>query len=166
MRLLTHVDKIAPDKAAKVKEFAEWLLKIGSGEANKDEGVSDLIKVHPTFLLRPGCRNRLGLICVVYPDIGLECAENNLLEYCQAHAVLAARNVDIDELNSAVLQELPGEVRTFLSADDLGDLEDATCHSYPTEYLNSLTITGMPLHKTTLKSWLSCPPPLQSRHQH
>jgi hypothetical protein len=46
---------------------------------------------------------------------------------------------------------LPGEARTYLSADSVKCNSDEERQNYPTEFLNSLTPSGMPPHRLNLK---------------
>jgi ATP-dependent DNA helicase PIF1 len=64
---------------------------------------------------------------------------------------LAAKNTDVDLLNDAVLQRLTDDTKTYHSADTAFDEGGTPDNSLPQEYLNSICISGMPLHLTTLK---------------
>ncbi|SGY56839.1 BQ5605_C006g04179 [Microbotryum silenes-dioicae] len=61
---------------------------------------------------------------------------------------LINHNADVDELNNMIIELLPGDAQTIYSADSV-DEEDGSL--YPTEYLNTLNIPGMPLHAVRLK---------------
>ena len=63
------------------------------------------------------------------------------------------RNVDVAELNDLVLNQFPGDVQEFRSADQVDDLEHR--NRYPTEPLNSLNPSELPPH--TLKLKVGCP---------
>ena len=49
------------------------------------------------------------------------------------------------------METLPGEVRTFFSADTVRCDNEEERQNYPTEFLNSLTPSGMPLYQLNLK---------------
>ena len=54
----------------------------------------------------------------------------------------------MDNLNESIIKKFPGEGKTYLSADSVAeDLHNA----YPTDFLNSITLSGMPPHSITLK---------------
>jgi ATP-dependent DNA helicase PIF1 len=98
------------------------------------------------------------LIHEIYPDldhITSPMSERSICEYFSQRVILAARNVDVDTINNAVLQMLPGESKIYFSADsafnDAGVVNDAILN----EYLNTITVPGMPLHETELK--INCP---------
>ena len=47
------------------------------------------------------------------------------------------------------MEKLPGEGKNYLSADSVAD-EDME-NAYPTDFLNSITLSGMPPHSMKLK---------------
>ena len=65
--------------------------------------------------------------------------------------ILTAKNDTSLKLNDEILQRLPGEERTFLSADSVICDDGEEAQNYPLEFLNSITPTGMPPHKLKLK---------------
>jgi hypothetical protein len=69
------------------------------------------------------------------------------------HCILSACNDDVDHLNEKILNDFPGEERVYLSADSIKEdtSDPETVLMYPTEYLNMITASGLPLHKLTLK---------------
>ena len=70
--------------------------------------------------------------------------------YFTERTILSARNDDVDEINNAITQQFPGQSHTCLSADSVeGDEEDQ--HTYSTEFLNSISMSGLPHHKLVLK---------------
>lgn len=56
-------------------------------------------------------------------------------------------------INQQLLNEIPSEEKTFYSVDSILDDEQAV--QYPTEFLNSLQLSGMPTHKLNVK--VGCP---------
>ena len=58
--------------------------------------------------------------------------------------ILTPTNVDSLSINEEVLECLPGEIKIYLSADqiDTDDLNESI--NFPVEFLNSLTTSGMP----------------------
>jgi ATP-dependent exoDNAse (exonuclease V) alpha subunit len=81
--------------------------------------------------------------------------EEQRIRYFSERVILAPRNIDVTEINNAIQSCLAGEGKTYLSADctfqDGGVRDD----SIPQECLNTLTLSGMPVHKLTLK--IGCP---------
>ena len=78
-------------------------------------------------------------------------------EYFRNRALLAARNKDIRELNTSILHDLPGEERSYYSADTYSiDSPSAEQNpNIPMEFLHSLNPSGLPLAHLRLKT--GCP---------
>ena len=86
------------------------------------------------------------LIEKVLPDI-----EEGYLDkyYVSKCAILTPKNENVDKINEMIMDKFPGIGNTYLSADTVA--EDDLCNAYPTEFLNSITLSGMPPHSMTLK---------------
>ena len=82
-------------------------------------------------------------------------SETILCQYFSQRVILAARNIDVDTINACVLRYLPGDSKRYFSIDtafnDAGTVNDVISN----EYLNTITIPGMPVHETVLK--IGCP---------
>jgi ATP-dependent DNA helicase PIF1 len=93
------------------------------------------------------------LIDTVYPNLNelYNLSEHEQTIYFSERVILAAKNVDVDALNEATLQRLLNEEKTYHSADEAFEDGGNRDNSIPQEYLNSIAISGMPLHLTTLK---------------
>ena len=70
-------------------------------------------------------------------------------EYFQSRVLLAATNQIINEVNNEMVDRMPGDLHCFTSVDTVDDLDDATM--FPTEYLNTLSLSGLPEHELNLK---------------
>ena len=66
-------------------------------------------------------------------------------------AILTPRNKDVNYLNDVVLDAMPGEAMEFASVDVIppGEVDNAAL--FPTEYLNTINLSSIPLHKLRLK---------------
>ena len=87
------------------------------------------------------------MIDKVFSDI----QEGYLYKYWVAkRAILTPRNEGVDKIYEMIMKRFPGKWRKYLSADIVAeeDLHDA----YPTDFLNSVTLSGMPPHSMTLKA--------------
>ena len=64
--------------------------------------------------------------------------------------ILCPKNVDVDQFNENILQTLPGKGFTYQSADavQIGD-DQGLCVT--TEFLNKITLSGLPPHLLTVK---------------
>ncbi|XP_026475467.1 uncharacterized protein LOC113380443 [Ctenocephalides felis] len=71
------------------------------------------------------------------------------LNWLSERAILAAKNKDADDLNATIQSLLPGECFTYKSVDTATNQDDIL--NYPTEFLNSLKLPGLPPHNLQLK---------------
>jgi ATP-dependent DNA helicase PIF1 len=63
--------------------------------------------------------------------------------------ILSAKNTNVDEINTAILNSFPGEKAVFTSANSVTDNE----YNYiPTEFLHTLISSDFPLHRLEVKS--------------
>ncbi|CAF2140003.1 BnaA02g16960D [Brassica napus] len=69
-------------------------------------------------------------------------------------AILTPRNETVDEINEYMISEADSVSKEYLSSDSFGIIDTDFENNetlYPVEYLNSLSIPGLPAHKLTLK---------------
>ncbi|KAL4153788.1 hypothetical protein QTP88_001621 [Uroleucon formosanum] len=64
-------------------------------------------------------------------------------------AILAAKNIDVNELNFKIQEQITGESRIYKSVDSATNQDDVV--NYPPEFLNSLDLPGLPPHNLQLK---------------
>jgi ATP-dependent exoDNAse (exonuclease V) alpha subunit len=69
--------------------------------------------------------------------------------------ILSPRNFDVDHVNQNILERLPGDLKEYQSSDSAFQDGAIPDHSIPPEYLNTITLPGMPLHQTAVK--VGCP---------
>ena len=83
------------------------------------------------------------LINFIYPNIDKIIPPPS---YFLNHITLAARNSDIDDLNTAILHRFPGQQQTFYIADAIKTQPNVytDSHHVPVEYLRSITASGLP----------------------
>ena len=129
------------------RRFADWLLAVGHGETIDSEG---------TIPFDEDMRvpNTDALIQDIYPNIDQVLPPPS---YFLERIILAARNSDVHDLNSAILNRFPGHEYVFNSADCI-EMEDglsSEAAQIPVEYLRSIEASGLPLGELHLK--LGCP---------
>jgi ATP-dependent DNA helicase PIF1 len=92
-----------------------------------------------------------ALIDATYP--GIE-QGNHPDQYYLDRTILSCRNDSVDAINSLLLSRFPGEEHIFNSADTVSFQEQElnNYQPYPTEYLNSLKASGLPLSRLALKA--------------
>ena len=124
-------------------EFSKYLLSIGEGRAQVFPNVGDqVIKVPNEFLVRLLSE----LIAKIFPRI----EEGYKDKYCVAgRAILTPKNENVDKINAQVMSLFPDESFVFKSVDTV--VEEELLQTYPTEFLNSLTLSGLPPHVMALK---------------
>ncbi|KAJ8937734.1 hypothetical protein NQ318_009144 [Aromia moschata] len=125
------------------QQFCNWLLDLGNG------------------ILPPYRRTFYGDLIQIPPQCIVDTKEE-LLDFCLGNldfdfisnkAVLTPLNITCNELNSHVIERLPGQAKTYMSADsiDITDQPDLEVANYSVEFLNSLNPSGFPPHRLYLK---------------
>ncbi len=79
--------------------------------------------------------------------------------YLMQRNILAPKNIDVDEVNNAILESLFEESHTYLSTNSLTPTEEGASVAvgvsmdslYPMEFLNTLQFSGIANHKLELK---------------
>ena len=130
-------------------DFAKYLLTFGNGTAPVHPEVGDdMIQIPKEYLV-----NSLDeLIEKVFPGIEHGYADKLFVSCC---AILTPINDNVDKINEIIMKIFPGEGQTYLSKDSVA--EDDLHNTYPTDFLNPGTVSGMPPHAMTLKVGpLSC----------
>ena len=140
-----RIRRLHPDDLPAARRFEEYLLKIGDGREemfdNRDGSEANFIKVPREMVVRS-----LDDLCAfVFPDFSLATVTGNV--------IMAPRNSDVDHVNDVILAKMPGRARTYNSCDTV--VNDDNAIDYPVEFLNELTIPGVPPHRLTLK--VDCP---------
>ncbi len=124
------------------RTFADWLFCLGNNELETID--EDYIKCQNMMVL-PLTDTR-AMAVAIYPQLHEGQATN---EYLHERAILAPHNKEVSLINAMVLSYLPGVQVDFLSADSAEDTKVA--NTYPSEFLNTLEVSGMPSHKLLLK---------------
>ncbi|KAG4051289.1 hypothetical protein PC123_g13497 [Phytophthora cactorum] len=75
--------------------------------------------------------------------------------YFAERIILTPKNADVLAINDMILDKLPGDAQEYRSVDTLdGDDElelQERSDLYPPEFLNTISLSGMPRHKLRLK---------------
>src|SRR5439155_10456135 len=122
-----------PD-AIEQKEFAEWLLKVEEGRISTIRGLENNIIRLPNDIILPS-QNINNLINFVYSNFTTHSNSQYLVE----RAILTSKNVDVNNLNTIIMDQFPGKTVEYYSADMIEEQTNSE-HQYPIEFLNSLTI--------------------------
>lgn len=100
--------------ANKIKEFADWILKIGDGDNDANHDGERAINI-PEELLIPQCENPLlSRIEFVYPNILHNMNSSNFFE---EWAILAPTVESVEQVNDFILSLVPGYEKEYLDSD-------------------------------------------------
>ncbi len=124
------------------RTFVDWLLCLGNNELKSID--EDYIKCPNMMVLPPA--DTQAMVVAIYLRLHEGQSTN---EYLHERAILAPRNKEVSLINVMVLSYLPGAQVNFHSADSAEDME--VTNTYPSEFLNTLEVSGMPSHKLSLK---------------
>ena len=125
------------------EDFAKQLLRLGEGKLPIEKDTNTVA------LFRGLCTEvptQIDLIQKVFPHIEQNYTNQSWLG---ERAILAPKNLDVNNLNILIQEKIPGESTTFKSIDTVVDENESV--NYPTEFLNSLDLAGIPPHDLTLK---------------
>lgn len=139
------------------KEYAHFLLDVGHG---RNLPIDNSIILPSEFKSGDTLQH---FIADVYP--GLDQYNNTIGATTDAYGtyfldrtILSSKNEDVDAINLELLKLFPvQDIIVFHSADEVVT-EDGVDHpgnNYPIEFLNSITYSGLPLHKLEMK--IGCP---------
>ncbi|OWZ13425.1 Helitron helicase [Phytophthora megakarya] len=132
-----------PQNAAEVGAFAYYILQVGDGRHFISPTLGpDFIKVPEDMLLDVSSSPQSNIE---------EQARHRLLHL----NYFDAKTTDVLAINNLILEKIPGEMHEFTSVDSVdGDDElQRQEHGdlYPPEFINTISLSGMPPHKLILK---------------
>ncbi|XP_074336776.1 uncharacterized protein LOC141673948 [Apium graveolens] len=139
-----------------LKNFADWVLKVGNGQIPPPIDVDfkpeeDDILIPPAFC-DPELSNSIqNMIKWTYPDF-LE--KYRFSDYLSERAILTPTNQIVSHLNSLIVNTIPSPEIIYYSVDraeDFGGPASELNFAFPPEYLNSISISGLPPHELKLK---------------
>ena len=145
-----HVMKLSTNMRVQLtggdySKFADHLLEIGEGRVPV---VTDLgmykIKLNDEFVFNGD--TLLKLCEHVFKDLANNYRDTKWL--C-SRTILCPTNEDVEEVNNILIKKFHGQLRIHRSTDRI--VHDDQAHHYPTEYLNTICVSGMPPHKLLLK---------------
>jgi ATP-dependent DNA helicase PIF1 len=91
------------------------------------------------------------LISRIFPDLQANLAgtDDHIASWISRRAILTTKHIYATPLNETILDLLEGKATTLFSADSTCDPNDSA--NSPVEYMNSLDVQGMPLHRLRLR---------------
>jgi hypothetical protein len=135
--------QMLPEERSCQEEFANHILAIREGHDNVNETITwplDGIVTDNT---------PQSLLTGIYPTLRDPNAPLPTSQHLAEHAILAARNDMVNKLNNQLLESITNEDFTSYSADKV--VHDGDVETYATEYLNTINLSRLPLHKLNLK---------------
>ncbi|XP_061342199.1 uncharacterized protein LOC133288457 [Gastrolobium bilobum] len=134
-----------------IKEFSDWLLKVGDGVLGDDVDGESIITIPDELLIKKSLNPLSDLMDFVYPDI-----LDHILEptFFKERAILTPKLEDVSILNENLMSLITGDERIYLSSDNIlkqdgnSSLED---DEFSPEILNTFSCSGLPDHKLILK---------------
>jgi ATP-dependent DNA helicase PIF1 len=122
--------------------FASLLLQIGDGSVAECDG---FVKIDNALGVVLHCL--ANMISEVYPDI--ENLPKKDFKWLCERAIVTPKNSSTEEINDMVMKKINTESKVYKSIDTVVNIDEAV--HYPTEFLNSLTPSGLPTHRLHLK---------------
>ncbi|XP_061373673.1 uncharacterized protein LOC133316000, partial [Gastrolobium bilobum] len=134
-----------------IKEFSEWLLKVGDGNLGDDVDGESIITIPDELLIRESEDPLSDMVNFVYPNL-----LDNILDqtFFKERVILTPKLSDVAMLNEHLMSMIPVEERTFLSSDKIlkqGGTSSVEDDEITPEILNTLSCSGIPDNKLILK---------------
>ncbi|XP_057720350.1 uncharacterized protein LOC130934840 [Arachis stenosperma] len=134
-----------------LRNFAEWLLKIGDGLAGDTTDGESIVHIPFDILIKNFETALDDLIDFVYPDMLSNLSVEN---YFKDRAILAPTLDCVTDVNNKMTAGLPGQERVYLSSDSVcaeeGNME-FELDAFSPEILNGINCSGLPPHNLVLK---------------
>ncbi|KAG4943681.1 hypothetical protein JHK85_048327 [Glycine max] len=131
--------------------FAQWIIDIGDGIIGDENDGYATIEIPQELLITEYNDPIDSIISSTFQDLS---HHDNDPEYFETRAILASTNETVQQVNDYMLTMIPGKQMEYLSSDSIDKSETIeSCHfgSLTTEFLNSLTTSGLPNHCLKLK---------------
>ncbi|XP_024993067.1 ATP-dependent DNA helicase PIF1-like [Cynara cardunculus var. scolymus] len=129
--------------------FSDFLLRVGDGDEEMMEESFIRIPDDMAIAYADKDKSKHDLIDAIFPSLQINEADSN---YIVSRAILSTKNENVDEINDQLIDRFCGDEKVYYSFDEA---EDDINNFYPMEFLNSLTVRGLPPHYLRLK--IGCP---------
>ena len=128
--------------------FSDFLLRVGNGDEETVDG--NYIRI-PDDMVIPFTnedKSKDALIDAVFPSLGTNRGSSDDII---SRAILSTKNENIDAINEKLIDRFSGAEKIYYSFDKA---EEETNNYYPMEFLNSLTVSGLPPSCSPAQSWV------------
>ena len=125
--------------------FSDLLMSLGDGSIKENIKIGEhMIKLPEEFFIDTNRGDHL--VDAIFPNF----SENyDDIAWVKSRAILCPTNEECRYINSLLLEQIPGSVYTYRSCDAVNESE---AHIYPTEFLNTIELPGIPPHNLELKN--------------
>ncbi|KAF8048044.1 hypothetical protein N665_2708s0004 [Sinapis alba] len=154
MRLLSGC--LSQEESKDLKEFSEWVLKVGDGKLSEPNDGEVEIEVPSEFLITES-NDPIEAICKAIYGNSTTLHQNKEAKFFQERAILCPTNEDVNIVNDYMLDKLNGEEKNYNSADsiDPSDTSSVNNEALGPDFLNTVKVSGLPNHSLRLK--VGCP---------
>jgi len=121
-------------------EFAKWLLELGDGKHNNDDNIN-------LSGYSESCVTKESLVTELFGH-KVDTTDTKKLA---SRVILCPLNEDTFDINDEVVQLIDGDEHVYESVDTVNSEDGEDINNFPTEYLYSLTPTGLPPHILKLR---------------
>ena len=138
-----------------LKEFSEWLLKLGEGkcQVSNEEYGKDLVEIPDQLLSKSKDLN--SFIKSIYTDLQRHFDPNEIkdvnLKYFHKRAILTTKNETVDDLNDYILREFTPKTEPEKTYTAINSVAPEDAWQLNTEYLKTFNPSGVPRHELRLK---------------
>lgn len=144
---LTQNMRVSGESAQK---HAEWLIQLGDGELNKHPQLGpNTVEIPQCFIIPPHHSEQFMIRHVFEEPANL--LQPGMAERICNRAILCPKNKDCLEINNFIINSIPGESTTYKSIDSIDSEDQDEISNFPTEYLKTIYVSGVPPHILTLK---------------
>jgi ATP-dependent DNA helicase PIF1 len=159
-RLLAQGGANAAADAQQQQAWADYLQRIREGIEQVFPKVGEEVVLIPEDMCCQGDTID-SLVDEVYDDLGCFTDSQSRNEHIIQRAILTPLNEDVDSINTAIMNRFdlttpdgtPAQRRAYHNANSV--MQGKQRGVYPTEFLNSLSMSGVPPHTLTLQE--GCP---------
>ncbi|XP_074352042.1 uncharacterized protein LOC141691202 [Apium graveolens] len=150
---LTYGSTEAENK--EIAKFSKWVLDVGDGtlpNIHPDDVVHDPdVSIPEKFIIRSQNKPIKHIVDKIYPNISKNIVDP---DYLKERSILTPTNAIVNDINSYILDLIPGTTHTYLSQDSLCDNsghDNDFGYAFPVEYLNSINMPCLPRHDLKIK---------------
>nr|XP_043636045.1 uncharacterized protein LOC122607184 [Erigeron canadensis] len=129
--------------------FSHFLLRVGDGNEEVSEGNFIRIPDDMAIPYSDAAKSKEELIEKIFPNLQIN---RGSPDYVTSQAILSTKNNYVDDINNQLIEKFWGEEKVYYSFDEA---EDDKNNFYPIEFLNTLTVSGLPPYCLRLK--VGCP---------